>query len=96
MMIKNISIIYSFSSIIFSIFSEGNYEISEEIPFQPMFVIGSSYYSFQGDIKGPKTNALLGNIGYNAGVLFNLSTDLDCKISFSNASFFEKNEDFEV
>ncbi|MDC3070927.1 outer membrane beta-barrel protein [Bacteroidota bacterium] len=96
MMIKKISVLFVLSVVSFSVFSQkGNYEISEEIPFQPMFVIGSSYYSFQGDIKGPKTNALLGNIGYNAGVLFNLSTDLDCKISFSNASFFEKNEDFE-
>ena len=95
-MIKKISVLFVLSVVSFSVFSQkGNYEISEEIPFQPMFVIGSSYYSFQGDIKGPKTNALLGNIGYNAGVLFNLSTDLDCKISFSNASFFEKNEDFE-
>jgi len=96
MMIKKITILFFLSIVSFSVFSQkGNYEISEEILFQPMFVIGSSYYSFQGDIKGPKTNALLGNIGYNAGVLFNLSADLDCKISFSNASFFEKNEDFE-
>ena len=96
MMIKKISVLFVLSIISFSVFSQkGNYEIKEEIPFQPMLVIGSSYYSFQGDIKGPKTNALLGNIGYNAGVLFNLSTDLDCKISFSNASFYEKNEDFE-
>ena len=96
MMIKKISVLFVLSIISFSVFSQkGNYEIKEEIPFQPMLVIGSSYYSFQGDIKGPKTNPLLGNIGYNAGVLFNLSTDLDCKISFSNASFYEKNEDFE-
>ena len=95
-MIKKISVLFVLSIISFSVFSQkGNYEIKEEIPFQPMLVIGSSYYSFQGDIKGPKTNPLLGNIGYNAGVLFNLSTDLDCKISFSNASFYEKNEDFE-
>ena len=96
MMIKKISVLFVLSIISFSVFSQkGNYKIEEEIPFQPMLVIGSSYYSFQGDIKGPKTNPLLGNIGYNAGVLFNLSTDLDCKISFSNASFYEKNEDFE-
>ena len=69
MMIKKISVLFVLSLVSFSVFSQkGNYEISEEIPFQPMFVIGSSYYSFQGDIKGPKTNALLGNIGYNAGV----------------------------
>ena len=72
MMIKKISVLFVLSLVSFSAFSQkGNYEISEEIPFQPMFVIGSSYYSFQGDIKGPKTNALLGNIGYNAGALFN-------------------------
>ncbi len=95
-MIKKISVLFVLLIVSYSAFSQkGNYEINEEIPFQPMFVIGSSYYSFQGDIKGPKTNTLLGNIGYNAGVLFNLTKDLDFKLTLSNASFFEKNEDFE-
>ena len=94
-MIKKILALFAFSAIsLIASPQKGNYEFKKEIPFQPMFVLGSSYYSFQGDIRGPKSNALLGNIGYSAGVLFNLNSKFNCKLSISNASFFESNQDF--
>jgi len=77
-----------------SVFGQkGNYDIEPAIPFQPMFSFGTAYYSFQGDIMGPETNLLLGNMGYRAGIRLNISQNVDASLLFSNTSFFEKNED---
>jgi len=40
---------------------------------------------------GPQTNTLLGNMGYNAGVRFNLSLNIDAVLQFSENSFYEAN-----
>ena len=75
-----------------SSFSQNNNDKSlSDIPFQPMFSFGTSYYNFQGDIMGPQTNTLLGNMGYNAGVRFNLSLNIDAVLQFSENSFYEAN-----
>ncbi len=71
---------------------KGNYSLEDSTPFQPMFILGTSYYSFQGDIMGPKSNSLLGNIGYRAGMRLNMLNNLDLSLVFSNASFYEDNK----
>ena len=77
-----------------SVFAQkGNYDVEQTIPFQPMFSFGTAYHSFQGDIMGPETNSLLGNMGYRAGIRLNISQNVDASFLFSNTSFFEKNED---
>jgi len=72
---------------------KGNYDVEQTIPFQPMFSFGTAYHSFQGDIMGPESNSLLGNMGYRAGIRLNISQNVDASLLFSNTSFFEKNED---
>ena len=80
-----------FSSI--SVFAQkGNYDKEPSMPFQPMFSFGMAYHSFQGDIMGPSTNALLGNMGYRAGMRLNIFKNIDASLLFSNTSFFEKND----
>ena len=77
-----------------SVFSQkGNYDVEPTIPFQPMFSFGTAYHSFQGDIMGPESNSLLGNMGYRAGMRLNISDNTDASLLFSNTTFFEKNDD---
>ena len=72
---------------------KGDYDVEPTIPFQPMFSFGTAYHSFLGDIMGPSTNSLLGNMGYRAGMRLNLSGNTDASLLFSNTSIFERNED---
>ena len=60
---------------------------------QPMFTLGTSYNSFQGDIMGPESSSLLGNLGYNAGMRLNISKSLDLSLLFSKINFYEKNNE---
>ena len=81
-----------FSSI--SVFAQkGNYDREPSMPFQPMFSFGTAYHSFQGDIMGPTTNTLSGNMGYTSGMRLNISENLDASLLFSKTSLFEKNDD---
>ena len=75
-----------------SVAQDINYEIEPQVPFQPMLTLGSGFHSFQGDILGPKTSTLIGNIGYNAGMRLNLREQLDLSLLFSFVSFFEEND----
>ena len=86
--------LFLFSSV--TIFAQkGYYDIEESMPFQPMFSIGSGYYSFQGDIQGPKANLIGGsNIGFNAGIRLNMSENFDMSLIFSSFSLSEDNSVF--
>ena len=76
-----------------SVFAQkGNYDREPSMPFQPMFSFGTAYHSFQGDIMGPTTNSLLGNMGYRAGMRLNISDNIDASLLFSNTTLFEENE----
>jgi len=91
--LKKAFILFAIISSISIFAQKGNYDVEPTIPFQPMFSFGTAYHSFQGDIMGPETNSLLGNMGYRAGMRLNLSENIDVSLLFSNTSFFEKNED---
>ena len=82
--------LFLFSSV--TIFAQkGYYDIEESMPFQPMFSIGSGYYSFQGDIQGPKANLIGGsNIGFSAGIRLNMSENFDMSLIFSRFSLSEE------
>ena len=60
----------------------GYYEQDYEMPFQPRFILGSSYYNSLGDIQGPDAGNLLGNIGFKSGVSFNLNESVDLSLLF--------------
>ena len=78
-----------FSSI--SVFAQkDNYDKESLMPFQPMFSFGTAFHSFQGDIMGPSTNVLLGNMGYRAGMRLNISENIDASFLLLFTEFFEK------
>ena len=91
--LKKAFVLFALISSTYVFAQKGNYDLEPTIPFQPMFTFGTAYHSFQGDIMGPKTNFLLGNIGYRAGIRLNILQNVDASLLFSNTSFFEKNED---
>ena len=77
-----------------SIFAQNvNNDVRQTMPFQPMLSIGTAYYTFQGDIIGPTTNSLVANMGYQAGMRFNISEKIDLSLLFSNNNFYESNDD---
>ncbi len=92
---KKISVcIFMFVSV-HSYSQKGYYDIEETMPFQPMFTLGSGFYSFQGDVQGPKSNVIGGgNIGFNAGIRLNMSEDFDVSLIFSSFSLSEDNSEF--
>jgi len=91
--LKNVFLLFVLLSTTSAFAQKGNYDIKQTMPFQPMFSIGTAYYTFQGDIMGPKTNSLVANMGYKAGMRFNISEKLDISLLFSNNNFYEKNDD---
>jgi len=91
--LKKAFILFAIISSTSVIAQKGNYDVEPTMPFQPMFSFGTAYHSFQGDITGPETNSLLGNMGYRAGMRLNISENIDASLLFSNTSFFEKNDD---
>ena len=87
---KRISIVVLLLASVDAYSQKGYYEIEETMPFQPMLSIGSGFYSFQGDVQGPKSNIIGGgNIGFNAGIRLNMSKDFDVSLLFSRFSLFE-------
>ena len=83
----NLAIRNFFIAILLLVFSnsvaqDADYDIEPYVPFQPMLTLGSGFHSFQGDILGPKTSTLIGNVGYNAGMRLNLKQQLDLSLLF--------------
>ena len=68
----------------------GYYEQEYEMPFQPRFILGSSYYNSLGDIQGPDAGSLLGNIGFKSGVSFNLNENVDLSLLFNRFKLAEE------
>ena len=65
-----------------------------KIPFNPRFIFGSNFYSYQGGIAGTESNLLSGDIGYLTGL--KLHVDDNSSLSFlfsSSSSFFEQEFD---
>ena len=70
----------------------GYYEQEYTMPFQPRFILGTSYYNSLGDIQGPNVGSLLGNIGFKSGVSFNLNENLDFSILFNRFKLAEESD----
>ena len=87
---KKISVLIFLFVSVHSYSQKGYYDIEETMPFQPMFSLGSGFYSFQGDVQGPKSNVIGGgNIGFNSGIRLNMSEDFDVSLIFSSFSLSE-------
>ena len=82
--LKNIFVLLILFSSISVYAQKENNEAELTMPFKPMFSFGTAYHSFQGNIMGPATNTLLGNMGYRAGIRLNISNNKDASLLFSN------------
>ena len=65
-----------------------------KIPFNPRFIFGSNFYSYQGGIAGTESNLLSGDIGYLTGLKLHVNDNSSVSFLFSSsASFFEQEFD---
>ena len=80
-----------FSSI--NIFSQNNF-FGEEVdkPFKPKFSIGSGLYVLDGDIKSDNSSVFKGTAGFNAGMKFDFSKNVDLSFMFLKTSFSGDNQ----
>ena len=76
----------------FSIFAQSVPKIEKNtIPFNPRFVFGSNFYSYQGGIAGTESNFLSGDVGFNAGLCLDVDDKISLSFLFSSPStFYEK------
>jgi hypothetical protein len=91
--LKNVFVLFVLFSSISLYAQKENDDVELTMPFKPMFSFGTAYHSFQGNIMGPATNTLLGNMGYRAGMRLNISKKQDVSLLFSNTSFYERNDE---
>jgi len=64
------------------------------IPLSPRLTLGTNFYNYQGGITGTESNYLSGDMGYVAGMRFNLDKNIDLSFLFTGISTFsEKNID---
>ena len=59
----------------------------KEKPFNPKFILGSGLYTLTGDIQNEETGLLKGKAGFNAGMKFDVSHNLDLSFLFLKTSF---------
>ncbi|MEC7646454.1 MAG: SPOR domain-containing protein [Bacteroidota bacterium] len=57
--------------------------------FQPKFTLGSGIYTLNGDIQREETGILKGKEGFNAGMKFDVSNNVDFSFLFIKTSFSE-------
>ena len=56
-------------------------------PFQPKFTLGSGIYTLTGDIQNEESGLLKGKAGFNAGMKFDISDNIDLSFLFLKTSF---------
>jgi len=66
-------------------------EEKKEKPFNPKFTLGTGFYTLTGDIQNANTGILKGSSGYNAGMKFELSNNLDLSFLFIKTAFSADN-----
>jgi len=65
---------------------------SQEQLFSPKFTLGSGFYTLTGDIQNKNTDFLKGIAGFNAGMKFDLTNNLDLSFLFIKTSFAGNND----
>ena len=61
-------------------------------PFNPKLTLGTGFYTLTGDIQSNNTGILKGNSGYNVGMKFELSHNLDFSFLFIKTAFSATND----
>ena len=60
---------------------------AQEQQFSPKFTLGSGFYTLNGDIQNENTGFLKGIAGFNAGMKFELTSNLDLSFLFIKTAF---------
>ena len=76
--------------VIFALVSS-TFVYAQEQPFSPKFTLGSGFYTLTGDIQNEKTGFLKGIAGFNAGMKFELSSNLDLSFLVIKTAFSADN-----
>jgi len=63
----------------------------QEKPFNPKFTLGSGIYTLTGDIQNENSGILKGIAGFNAGMKFDITKNLDLSLLFVKTSFAANN-----
>jgi hypothetical protein len=61
-------------------------------PFNPKFTLGTGFYNLTGDIQNENSGILKGIAGFNVGMKFELTKNLDLSFLFIKTSFAADNE----
>ena len=64
---------------------------AQEQQFSPKFTLGSGFYTLTGDIQNENTDFLKGIAGFNAGMKFELTNNLDLSFLFLKTAFSAEN-----
>ncbi len=62
-------------------------------PFQPKFTLGSGIYTLTGDIQNNEDGVLKGKVGFNAGMKFDFTKNIDLSFLIIKTSFSGNNGD---
>ena len=71
---------------------EDRHVVKQEKSFQPKFTFGGGIYNLTGDIQSQETDFLKGSGGFNAGMKFDVTKNLDLSFLFIKSSFSGNNE----
>ncbi|MBT5273767.1 MAG: SPOR domain-containing protein [Flavobacteriales bacterium] len=76
-----------------------DFDLEKKKPFNPKFTLGTGFYTLTGDIQNEESGFLRGtNTGYNAGMKFGLSDNIDLSFLLMKSTFQANNsasgEDF--
>jgi hypothetical protein len=70
---------------------DDNLEDKQKNFFQPKFTLGSGIYTLSGDIQSDESGFLKGRSGFNAGMKFDFTNNIDLSFLFIKTSFFGDN-----
>ena len=60
------------------------------MPLSPRLTLGTNFYNYQGGITGTESNYLSGDMGFVAGMRFNLDKNIDLSFLFTSPSTFSE------
>ncbi|MDA8858268.1 hypothetical protein N9I30_02880, partial [Flavobacteriales bacterium] len=65
-----------------------DFDLKKKKPFNPKFTLGTGFYTLTGDIQNEESGFLRGtNAGYNAGMKFGITNNLDLSFLFMKSTF---------
>ncbi len=89
--LKKVAVFFILVSSVNLFAQDDNLEDRQEKSFQPKFTLGSGIYTFSGDIQNKEGGLLKGKSGFNAGMKFDFTKNIDLSFLFIKTSFFGDN-----